>query len=275
MASRNRFSWGEARLRTGGGFLEPGAVEGYEVFPYNTTSMSSHECPPDLSASLEATLRFARASGVWVVPGSPRGRENPGEAQAPAGATSDAAARLRAVREQLGECRRCRLCRERTQIVFGVGDPAAHLLFVGEAPGAEEDRKGEPFVGRAGQLLDRMIRSIGLARERVYIANVLKCRPPGNRDPSPDEAETCLPFLWLQVEAMRPRVICALGAHAARNLLAAPDAPLAGLRGRPHRVRGWTVLPTYHPAYLLRNPSAKRVAWGDLKTLRGLLDRED
>lgn len=234
--------------------------------------------PPRLSdsrASLEATLRFFRASGAWIVPGDPAAARAPEEGEAAGLAPSgrDPARLLEAVRRDLGDCQRCRLGQGRTRLVFGVGDPRARVLFVGEAPGAEEDRRGEPFVGRAGKLLDRMIGALGLRREDVYIANVLKCRPPGNRDPGGDEADTCRPFLWRQIDAIRPRVICALGAHAARNLLGA-DAPIGSLRGRPQQTRGWTVLPTYHPAYLLRNPAAKRAAWRDLKALRDLLGRD-
>lgn len=225
---------------------------------------------PSLSAAsdrrraLEATLRFALASGAWVVAGG-----------APATSASsgdvDAAVPLGAIREDLGDCRRCRLGETRASLVFGVGDPGARLFFVGEGPGAEEDRRGEPFVGRAGQLLDRMILALGLERAQVYIANVVKCRPPGNREPAEDEAATCLPFLWSQIEAVRPRVVCALGAHAARHLLGV-EGPLGALRGRAQTVRGWTILPTYHPAYLLRNHQAKRLAWEDLKKVKALLE---
>lgn len=180
--------------------------------------------------------------------------------------------RLARVREHLGVCTRCRLAGSRTHLVFGVGNPAAELVFVGEAPGAEEDRRGEPFVGRAGQLLDRMIQAMGLAREAVYIANLLKCRPPNNRDPGADETATCAPFLWQQLDAIRPRVICALGAHAARALLGVDaSASLGSLRGRTHSCRGWNLVVTYHPAYLLRTPGDKGKAWQDLKRVMQLL----
>lgn len=176
---------------------------------------------------------------------------------------------LRAVRDDLGDCRRCRLAQGRTHLVFGVGSPGARVVFVGEGPGEEEDRRGEPFVGRAGKLLDRMLGAIGLDRSRAYIANVVKCRPPGNRTPLPDEAQTCLPFLWRQLEAIGPAAVCALGACAAQNLLGT-DTPISRLRGRLHRVHGVVVVPTFHPAYLLRNPAAKRQAWEDLKRLKAL-----
>jgi DNA polymerase len=183
---------------------------------------------------------------------------------------SEAAEALLRVREDLGDCQRCRLAQGRIQLVFGVGSPSARVVFVGEGPGEEEDRRGEPFVGRAGQLLDRMLRAIDLERARVYIANVVKCRPPGNRTPHPDEAETCLPFLWRQIEAIRPVAVCALGGHAAKSLLGT-ETPISRLRGKPQRLRGVSVLPTFHPAYLLRNPAAKRLAWEDLKRLETLL----
>lgn len=223
--------------------------------------------PPtaDPRRALEATLRFALSSAVWIVPGVAASAPCPGRAGG-----GQAEALLRTVREDLGDCRRCRLGEMRTNVVFGTGDPEARLLFVGEGPGAEEDRRGEPFVGRAGQLLDRMTCALGLERSRVYIANVVKCRPPGNREPAQDEAATCLPFLWRQIDAVKPQVVCALGAHAARALLGV-EGPLGALRGRVHTVRGWTILPTYHPAYLLRNPQAKRLAWQDLKKVKELL----
>lgn len=233
--------------------------------------MSPTSPPQDPRRSLEATLRFALGSGAWILPTSPRPEVRP--APAAAAVRQEEApglsAALQAVRDDLGDCRRCRLSAGRTQLVFGVGHPRAPIVFVGEAPGAEEDRRGEPFVGRAGQLLDRMIRAIGFERGQVYIANVLKCRPPENRDPAEDEKAACLPVLWRQIEAVGPRVVCALGGHAAKALLGT-DAPIGSLRGKPTAVRGFTVVPTYHPAFLLRNPLAKRQAWEDLKRVRAL-----
>jgi len=160
-------------------------------------------------------------------------------------------------------CTKCRLHATRTQTVFGVGSRAAQWLFVGEAPGADEDRKGEPFVGRAGQLLNAMLFALGLKREDVYIANVLKCRPPGNRDPQPDEVGHCEPYLVRQIALIRPRLIVALGRHAAHSLLKT-EAPLARLRGQRLSYHGTPLIVTYHPAYLLRNPADKRRAWDDL-----------
>ena len=171
---------------------------------------------------------------------------------------------LAVVREDLGECTRCKLHSTRKKIAFGVGSPGAPLMFVGEAPGEEEDRRGEPFVGAAGQLLDRMIVAMGWTREAVYIANVLKCRPPGNRDPAPDEVAECLPFLHRQIEVLAPRVIVALGRPAAQTLLQT-SASISALRGRFHEFRGIPVMPTFHPAFLLRTPDRKRDAWNDLK----------
>jgi uracil-DNA glycosylase len=187
----------------------------------------------------------------------------------------DPVAALNLVREDLGDCTRCKLHKQgRKQIVFGVGNPHADLMFVGEGPGADEDAQGEPFVGRAGQLLNNMIKAMGLRREQVYIANVVKCRPPGNRTPERDECETCSPFLMRQIAVIRPKVIVALGAVAAKNLLAM-NAPMSELRGRfydfmPSGVRGidWQgakLAVTYHPAFLLRDPRQKGEAWKDLQ----------
>jgi uracil-DNA glycosylase family 4 len=178
---------------------------------------------------------------------------------------------LREIREDIGDCVRCKLHRlGRTQIVFGVGNPQADLMFVGEAPGADEDIQGEPFVGRAGQLLTKIIEAIGLKREDVYIANVLKCRPPGNRNPEPDEVEQCEPFLLRQIDVIRPKVIVALGKFAAQCLLKTND-PITRLRGREYKYRNAILMPTYHPAYLLRTPSAKREVWEDMKRVRVIL----
>jgi len=182
----------------------------------------------------------------------------------------DAATALRAIREDLGDCRRCRLCERRTQVVFGVGDPFARLLFVGEGPGADEDAQGEPFVGRAGQLLTRMIEAMGLARGQVYIANVVKCRPPENRTPLPDEVATCSPFLFRQIAAIRPKVIVCLGTPSAQAVLGTRET-ITRLRGTFRDVGGYRVMPTFHPAYLLRNPAAKREVWDDLKQVMAAL----
>jgi DNA polymerase len=179
---------------------------------------------------------------------------------------------LRAVREDIGECTRCKLCGlGRTQIVFGVGNPRADLMFVGEAPGADEDIQGEPFVGRAGQLLTRIIEAIGMKRADVFIANVLKCRPPGNRNPEPDEVEQCEPFLLRQIDIIKPKVIVALGKFAAQCLLKT-NTPITRLRGQEFKFRDAILIPTYHPAFLLRTPSAKREVWEDMKRVKQLLE---
>ncbi|MGE5245586.1 MAG: uracil-DNA glycosylase [Betaproteobacteria bacterium] len=175
------------------------------------------------------------------------------------------------IRGDIGDCTRCKLhTLGRRQIVFGVGNPTADLMFVGEAPGADEDVQGIPFVGRAGQLLTRIIEAIGLTREDVYIANVIKCRPPQNRNPEPDEVDTCEPFLFRQIDTVRPKVIVALGTFAARTLLRTLD-PISRLRGRVYDYRGARLIPTFHPAYLLRNPGSKREVWEDMKRVRHLL----
>jgi uracil-DNA glycosylase len=171
---------------------------------------------------------------------------------------------LLAVREELGECTRCKLAGGRTTLVFGVGDPHAMLMFVGEGPGADEDAQGEPFVGKAGQLLTKMIEAMQLKRSEVYIANVVKCRPPGNRDPEPDEIEACEPFLRAQIAAVGPKVIVALGRFAVQTLLRDPT-PISKQRGRWRSYEGVKLMPTFHPAYLLRNPPEKVKAWEDLK----------
>ena len=181
---------------------------------------------------------------------------------------------LAAIREDLGDCTRCKLhAQGRKQIVFGVGNPSADLMFVGEAPGADEDTQGVPFVGRAGQLLTKMIEAMGFSRDQVYIANVLKCRPPGNRNPEPDEIATCEPFLFRQLASVEPKVVIALGAFAARTLLKT-DAPISRLRGRVFDYRGAKLIPTFHPSFLLRSPAYKREAWEDLKTALAILGRE-
>jgi uracil-DNA glycosylase family 4 len=177
---------------------------------------------------------------------------------------ADRPAVLRLIREDIGDCTRCALHAGRNKIVFADGSPNARLMFVGEGPGADEDAQGLPFVGKAGQLLNNMITAMGLKREEVYIANVVKCRPPGNRTPEPEEANTCSPFLFQQIDVVRPEVLVALGATAATYLLGQRQ-PLAGLRGRVHAFRGSKLIVTYHPAFLLRDPRQKKEAWADLQ----------
>jgi uracil-DNA glycosylase family 4 len=183
----------------------------------------------------------------------------------PESAATDPVTALRLIREDLGDCTRCKLHKQgRKQIVFGVGNPNADLMFIGEAPGADEDQQGEPFVGRSGQLLTNMIKAMGLSREEVYIANIIKCRPPGNRQPEHDECETCSPFLMRQIAAIRPKAIVALGAVAAKTLLAV-NAPMSELRGQWFDFQGTKLAVTYHPAFLLRDPRQKKETWKDLQ----------
>ena len=185
----------------------------------------------------------------------------------------DASWRLLEIRQELGDCRRCGLHRGRSSLVFGEGAAQARLVFVGEGPGLDEDRQGRPFVGRAGKLLDNMIRALGLQREEVYICNVVKCRPPGNRTPESGEIQTCSPFLFRQLETIAPRVICALGACAAQTLLATTKA-ISSLRGRPLSWHGTALVCTFHPAYLLRNPAQKASSWQDLLVIQRILHAE-
>jgi uracil-DNA glycosylase family 4 len=182
---------------------------------------------------------------------------------------------LDALRAHVGPlCTRCKLCTQgRKQVVFGVGNPTAELMFVGEAPGSDEDEQGVPFVGRAGQLLTKIIEAIDMRREDVYIANVIKCRPPGNRNPEPDEVLTCEPFLFQQIDIVQPKVVVALGKFAAQSLLRT-DTPITKLRGQVHPFRGAVLVPTFHPAYLLRSPDKKRETWEDMKLVRSLLRGE-
>lgn len=204
---------------------------------------------PVLPVSLEEVQQVPSTVTVWA---------SPAEA-------------LAAIRSDIGDCTRCKLHGlGRTHIVFGVGNPAADLMFVGEAPGADEDIQGEPFVGRAGQLLTKIIEAIELRREDVYIANVIKCRPPSNRNPEPDEVAHCEPFLFRQIDVIKPKVIVALGKFAAQSLLRSAE-PITRLRGREFQYRDAVLIPTYHPAYLLRTPSAKRDVWEDMKRVSAIL----
>ena len=233
---------------------------------------------------LAAHLRYLKDLGVdgvsadraWRVretaPGAIAAPKAPGalgEPEAPPGLIP-----LTEIRAELGDCQRCKLHTGRTNIVFGVGNPDARLMFVGEGPGADEDEKGEPFVGRAGQLLTQIIKAMGLERDDVYIANVVKCRPPGNRNPEPDEIDACSPFLQAQIASIRPTVIVALGKFAAQTLLKT-ETPISRLRGQFHLRDGIAVMPTFHPSYLLRNPAAKREVWEDMKMVMKKLTIDD
>jgi uracil-DNA glycosylase family 4 len=235
-------------------------------------------------------LRFAEELGVAGISRDPEWRrrtDDPPEppaveprehdskqAAAPRIVTLTPADALAAIKTEIGpDCSRCKLhTLGRRQVVFGVGNPDADLMFVGEAPGADEDIQGIPFVGRAGQLLTKIIEAIGLSRDDVYIANVIKCRPPQNRNPEQDEVDTCEPFLFQQIDVIKPKVVVALGTFAARALLRTLD-PISRLRGRVYEYRGAKLIPTFHPAYLLRNPASKREVWEDMKLVRSLLQQ--
>jgi len=237
--------------------------------PYDIDQLSEH-------------LRFFGELGVGGVSRDPAWRRRGSEAVAQAAVTSaeqphiqvarNTGGALHAIRVDVGDdCSRCKLHRlGRKQIVFGAGNPDADLMFVGEAPGADEDEQGIPFVGRAGQLLTKMIAAMGFDRDQVYIANVIKCRPPQNRPPEPDEIESCEPFLFRQIDAVQPKVIVALGSFAAKTLLRT-DQSISRLRGNVYDFRGVKLVPTFHPSYLLRSPDKKREAWEDLKRARALL----
>lgn len=208
--------------------------------------------------ALSARLHYWKTMGVDDIP---RGTQCTSTMNTPTVAEDD----LPRIRQDLGDCTRCRLCEGRTHIVFGVGDPHARLMFIGEGPGADEDAQGEPFVGRAGQLLNKIIAAMGLKREEVYISNVVMCRPLNNRAPLPDEAATCIPFLHRKIAAIRPAIIVCLGGVAARYLLEDDQLKITRVRGRFQQWHGIPVMPTYHPAFLLRNPAAKKEVWDDMK----------
>jgi DNA polymerase len=247
----------------------------------------------ELVAQLKNQVARHFASGTWAAPGGPTARlqvapvsevapmpELEAVVGAPVAAQEIASEQLVAVgrrtlaqiRAELGDCTRCKLHTTRKSIVFGVGDENAPLMFVGEAPGEQEDKRGEPFVGPAGELLDKMIEAMGWSRQTVYINNILCCRPPGNRNPQPDEVAACKPFLDARIGAIAPRIIVALGRPAANTLLGT-DAPISALRGKFHERFGVKVMPTFHPAYLLREPDRKRDAWADLKLVIAELGR--
>ena len=228
-----------------------------------------------MTSDLAEHLRFYQELGVSGINKDSRWRVRAASPENPAPvrvvfARSEAEA-LTAIRDDIGDCTRCKLhALGRQQIVYGVGNANADLMFVGEAPGADEDIQGIPFVGRAGQLLTKIIEAIGLKRDDVYIANVIKCRPPGNRNPDPDEVEACEGFLFRQIDSIRPKVIVALGTFAAKALLKTQD-PISRLRGRVYEYRGARLVPTFHPAFLLRSPERKRDVWEDMKKVRALL----
>jgi DNA polymerase len=228
----------------------------------------------DLEARECLRAAYLDAMGItrWLARTAPASEPDRGTVPGPEPAALEPALDWAALEAQVAGCTRCGLHASRTRTVFGVGSRRAQLMLIGEAPGADEDRQGEPFVGRAGQLLNAMLRAVGLERDSVFIANILKCRPPRNRDPQPGEAEACRPYLEAQIELLRPRLILALGRVSAQNLLRT-DTPVGRLRGRLHRLEpsGIPLTVTYHPAYLLRSPRDKRRAWEDLKLVKRTL----
>ena len=222
------------------------------------------------AAAARDYVRYLQRLGVADLPlvlPSPRGSAAGSAVSGAAPSTPDPATQLAQLAASVRDCRACRLHEGRRQVVFGTGNPAADLVFVGEAPGREEDAQGEPFVGPAGQLLTRIIQAIGLSRQDVYILNVIKCRPPQNRNPLPDEVTACRPIIEKQLACLRPRVICALGTFAAQALLRT-DERISRLRGRFHPLGDILVRPTFHPAYLLRNPHDKRKVWEDMQAIQ-------
>ena len=223
------------------------------------------ECSPEALATVQ---RWAEAGRV-----SPQQDASPAPALrggTPATTQAEGRETLEQIRTDIGDCRRCGLASGRTHIVFGEGDAHARLVLVGEGPGADEDRSGRPFVGPAGQLLSKIVEAMKLSREQVYICNVIKCRPPDNRDPLPEEIASCRPFLMRQLAAIGPEVVCTLGSHATRSLLNCAE-PVSRLRGRFHTLHHFRVMPTFHPAFLLRHPEHKRDVWEDMKKIMALL----
>jgi uracil-DNA glycosylase family 4 len=215
----------------------------------------------EVISDLKSYLEYLKGMGIHSLPAS---EINLGEPSLSPIIT------LEEIRKELGDCKRCKLHRTRRTIVFGEGDEKATLMFIGEGPGYEEDVQGRPFVGKAGQLLTKIIESINLSREEVYIANIVKCRPPQNRNPESDEIESCNAFLMKQIHAIQPKIICALGTFAAQTLLKT-DTKISALRGKLFDLEGIKVIPTYHPAFLLRNPERKREVWEDMKKIAELI----
>jgi DNA polymerase len=249
---------------------EPVAVVAEVVAPPPLSAASVIPTPEPVILSEESAMPSQKKSTTSAAQVSLFGDLIP--AAAPAGPEPELPTdeTLEIIRADIGDCTRCKLHPQRTHIVYGEGNPRAQLMFVGEGPGADEDATGRPFVGRAGQLLDRMIEAIGLKREEVYIANVVLCRPPGNREPEPDEVATCEPFLYRQINVIKPKLVVALGGVATKTLLRT-KAPISKLRGRFFDFRGTKLLPTFHPAFLLRSPNMKKEAWEDLKKVRDFL----
>jgi len=216
----------------------------------------------ELISDLKTYLEYLKGMGIVSLPTSEMKADEPGQSTM---------ITLADVRKELGDCKRCKLHRGRKTIVFGEGNERATLMLIGEGPGYDEDVQGRPFVGKAGQLLTKILQSINLPREEVYIANIIKCRPPQNRNPEPDEIQSCSPFLMKQIQVIQPKIICALGAFSAQTLLKT-ETKITALRGKLFDLEGIKVMPTYHPAFLLRNPDKKREVWEDMKKIVELLN---
>ena len=265
------------RHATLGGWAAPGGATARNAATSPEVSLPDPSDPASPGGAMSHHVAAWPAASDPSAPSSPAGDAVPTAADdAPIALGRRTLPQIRA---DLGDCTRCKLHTTRRSIVFGVGDPHAPLMFVGEAPGEQEDKRGEPFVGPAGQLLDKMIEAMGWTRSSVYIANTTKCRPPNNRNPQPDELEQCMPFLHAQIMAIAPRIIVALGRPASNQLLGT-DAPISALRGQFHNYPRFTsdrhslkIMPTFHPAYLLRDPDKKRIAWADLKLVMAELVR--
>src|SRR4030043_639368 len=219
----------------------------------------------EMIGELKSYLEYLKGMGIISLPASETKADEPCQSNV---------ITLKEVRKELGDCKRCKLHRTRRTIVFGGGNEKATLMFIGEGPGYDEDVQGRPFVGRAGQLLTKIIESIHLSREEVYIANIVKCRPPQNRNPEADEIQSCNPFLTKKINAIRPKIICALGTFSAQTLLKT-DTKISALRGKLYDLEGIKVIPTYHPAFLLRNPERKREVWEDMKKIAEWLNDDD
>jgi uracil-DNA glycosylase family 4 len=225
----------------------------------------------EVIADLKSYLEYLKGMGLESLPVS---EQMPGEHRGNPSSLAGVGPTMKDIRNELGDCQRCKLHQTRRTIVFGEGNENAKLMFIGEGPGYDEDVQGRPFVGKAGQLLTRIIQSMHLQREEVYIANIIKCRPPQNRNPEPDEIESCSPFVRKQIDAIRPRVVCALGTFSAQTLLKT-KAGITALRGKIYTLDNITVIPTYHPAFLLRNPEKKKDVWEDMKRVLERLREEE
>jgi len=225
----------------------------------------------EIIADLKSYLEYLKGMGIENLPSS---RSRFQEAFPDPSSQSFRSQTLKEIRKEMGDCRRCKLHRTRRTIVFGEGNKKAKLMLIGEGPGYDEDVQGRPFVGKAGQLLTKILQSIHLQREEVYIANIIKCRPPGNRNPEPDEIQNCFPFLLKQINTIQPKIICALGTFAAQTLLKT-NTKITMLRGKVYDLTGIKLIPTFHPAFLLRNPERKKEVWEDMKEISKLMHDED